>query len=92
MCFSDPLPPQDFDTLVQQRTQSIQELDKVSEQIRLQTQMQYAENALSHDVTQTEEEKKIQSNILKHREFFVTDGRDATVVPHMRGSEDFREV
>ena len=27
--FVDPLPPQDFDTLVQQRTESIQQLDQV---------------------------------------------------------------
>lgn len=87
----DPLPPQDFDTLVQQRTESIQQLDKLSEQIRMQTQMQYQETNGTTPMG-TKEEQRISRESLKHREFFISDGRDGTVVPHIHGSEDFREV
>jgi len=76
----------DFNTMVQDRATTIEQLDTLSERARLNTHRQYSQNALQLRVGN---EGGHQISPMQHQEFFVSDGREGNAVGFLQGLENF---
>lgn len=77
-----PIVPRDFNTVVEERAETIARLDELTDETRQRARDKYIGNYQLGTGSAPEEEYK------EHKELIVSDGRKAAPVPYLRAPED----